>query len=110
MKVHRYQVRMQSLDDPDRAALDIVVSNHDDIFAIVDRLKRLPGIDTDDAAALGIGLKLFAEISLKYRGTPPFDTLQPAMRTFIQSLKKLIADAETQGNSKSVSSSATRVS
>ena len=94
MKLHRYQVCLQALDDQPGPSLDFMVSNHDDIFVIVDRLKHLPGIDSEDATALGVGLKLFTSVSLKYQGAAPFDALQPAMRAFIQSLKKLTAEVK----------------
>lgn len=103
MKAHRYKVCLSALDGQTGPALDFVVSNHDDIFAIVDRLRRLAGIDSDDAAALGVGLKLFTGVSLKYRGTAPFDALQPAMRVFIQSLKTLTAKPAIQTKASSTS-------
>lgn len=96
MKGHRFRIRVESLaqsDGIDRVedAVSFEVANHDDILAIVDRVKSATAFDRNDATALAIGLKLFTGVMLQHRHDPLFADVQPAMRAFIGNLKARVA-------------------
>ena len=92
MKGHRYRVTIEHLgtprgDGPLREPLTFEAVNHDEILAIVERIRASAQYEQDEAAALGIGLKLFSEVMLKRRDDPLFAAVQPAIRAFIGGLK-----------------------
>lgn len=98
MKAHRYRIRVEALSRPDDGrhdedALSFEIANHDDVLAIVDRVRAAGTFDRNEAAALAVGLKLFAGVMLRHRHDPLFAEVQPTMRVFIGNLKARIASA-----------------
>lgn len=94
MKGHRYRLTLEYLADPkgnpeDRPPLQVEVANHDDLYAIVERIKAKGLFDADEATSFAIGLKLFREVMLRNRGHELFQELDPHMSTFIKTLKQL---------------------
>ncbi|MFI4979459.1 MAG: DUF3861 domain-containing protein [Nevskiales bacterium] len=92
MKQHRYHVTVEHLETakpggPLHEPLHFESGNHDEILAIVDRLRAGSGFDADTAASLGIGLKLFSEVMLMHRDHPLFAGIFGPMREFIGVLK-----------------------
>jgi hypothetical protein len=93
MKGHRYRITIEHLatpkgDAPLQPPLRFEAVNHDEILGIVARIRASAQYDEDEAAALGIGLKLFSEVMLKRRDDPLFAEIRPAMRAFIGGLKE----------------------
>lgn len=92
MRGHRYRVTVEHLGTP-RAGMDrqpelvFETVNHDEIIAIVQRMRASGHYSEDEAASLGLGLKLFSEVMLKHRDDPLFAALRPAVRSFIGALK-----------------------
>jgi hypothetical protein len=89
MKQHLYRVTLEHLADvkgepSTHQPLQFEVGNHDDIIAIVERLRSRGDFNEDTAAALGVGLKLFGEVMLENRENPLFASLRPAFSKFIK--------------------------
>lgn len=92
MKQHRYRVTLEHLADAQgtpssHEPLRFEVGNHDDIIAIVERM-RSRGDFGESAAALGVGLKLFGEVMLENRDNPLFASFKPHFSEFMKELKK----------------------
>lgn len=87
---HRYRVRVEALGE-DEAALSFEVDQHDDLLAIVQRVRSGTPYSSDDASALAIGLKLFSGVVLAHRHDPLFADIRPAIRVFIGNLKARVA-------------------
>jgi hypothetical protein len=68
-------------------SLTFYTANHDDIFEIVNRLEAKLPFSAGTAASLGVGLKLFSEVTVAHRNNPLFAEIRPALATFIQQLK-----------------------
>jgi hypothetical protein len=93
MKQHRYRVTVEHLQDPGgnpvaRDPLRFEVGNHDDIFAIVERMRGRGDFDPATATAFAVGLKLFSETLLEHRDHPLFAQFQPHFKQFMKHLKK----------------------
>ncbi|MGI2860229.1 DUF3861 domain-containing protein [Shewanella algae] len=94
MKQHKYSISVEHLEDQNgmpsnyQQALKFEVGNHDDIFAIVDKIKQLQDFDEDQAAAFAVGLKLFSEVMLEQRKNPLFDEFRPHFMQFMKQLKQ----------------------
>ena len=104
MKQHRYRVTLEHLQDPGgnpvtRDPLRFEVGNHDDIFAIVERIRGRGDFDAEDATAFAVGLKLFSETLLEHRDHPLFTEFRPHFQQFMKHLKKGPAPAGAEGAS-----------
>lgn len=94
MKGHLYRLTLEHLEDPKgnpvtKPPLQFEARNHDDLYAIVDRIKAKGLFDAQEATAFAIGLKLFREVMLHNRGSEVFRELDPHMGEFMKALKKL---------------------
>jgi len=62
-----------------------VFDNHDDIFAIIERIQRKNLFnDKNQATEFATGLKMFSEVILKNRKHPLFEEISPAFSEFIK--------------------------
>ena len=96
MKSHRYRVTVQALNSSaDRASVNFEVDHHDELFAIVDKVRRGGGYADDEAAALAVGLKLLSGVMLEHRNDPLFADVQPVLRAFIGNLKARTAAVDS---------------
>lgn len=97
MDAHRYRFRVEALTCDGAAdgenALSFEVASHDDLLAIVGRMRAANAFDRNEAIALAVGLKLFTGVMLRHRHDPLFADLQPTMRAFIGNLKARIASS-----------------
>lgn len=90
-QAHRYRITLEGADDAAPAPLTFEFIHHDDLFALVERVRGGTAFTNDDAAALALGMKLFTGVMLGLRHDPLFADIQPAMRNFIGNLKSRIA-------------------
>lgn len=93
MKQHRYRLTLEHVADAEgrpvaREPLRFEVGNHDDILAIVERMRRREDIDPETATALAVGLKLFGEVLLENRTHPLFAGFAPQFQQFMKTLKQ----------------------
>ena len=93
---YRYRVTVEKLADAKGESvtghsLTFYAVNHDDILEIVRRLEAKLPFSAGTTASLGVGLKLFSEVTLAHRDNPLFAEIRPALGTFIQQLKQLPA-------------------
>lgn len=100
MKQHRYRLTLDHLAMPDGSvptpsrSLQFEAGNHDDIFAIVERMRGRGDLSEADATALAVGLKLFSEVMLQNRGLPLFTDFMPHFKAFMQHLKQGLRTSE----------------
>ena len=94
MKQHRYRITVEHLSGPDGSPssyaqpLQFEVGNHDDIYAIVERMRQRDDFDRDTATAFGVGLKLFGEVMLENKEHPLFADFKTHFGQFMKNLKK----------------------
>lgn len=67
--------------------LQFVARCHDDLLAIVERIRQRGEFNPDDAAAMAVGLKMLGEIVLENRDNPLFADLSQGIKAFIMKLK-----------------------
>ena len=93
MKKHLYRVTVEYLADADgqpvdAAPLQFAAPNHDDVFALVAKMRQCSGIGADDAARFVVGLKLMSEAMLENKDDPLFVALKPHFGEFMKTLKQ----------------------
>ncbi len=92
MKSHQYRITVEHLATPEgggitHAPLVFTTTNHDDIFAIKERIAGKLDLSPEAEAPFIIGLKLFTEVILMHRKTPLFIKTQKLIWEFMKSLK-----------------------
>ncbi|MDR3213694.1 MAG: DUF3861 domain-containing protein [Azoarcus sp.] len=93
MKLNHYRITVEALDDaggvlPTHEPLSFETSNHDDLYAIVEKLGRRDDLEKDEILHLAIGLKLFGKVLMENRESPLFDDFFPHFVEFMKNLKK----------------------
>jgi hypothetical protein len=85
-RTHQYNLLLESADGSKK--LDMAVSNHDDLFNIIEKAKGKDLFKNPaQAEQFVLGLKLFSEVMLKHRELPLFKEFSPAFGTFMKKLK-----------------------
>lgn len=69
-------------------AMQFDFENHDNLFAIIERLEKREDFSPEMARQFGVGLKLFSEVMIENRSNPLFSDLLPQFGAFMQKLKK----------------------
>ena len=86
-----YRVTLEPLQpaaDATHSSLAFEIANHDDIAAVVERIRGRANFDRDTACALGVGLKLFSEVMLQNRTHPLFASFLPHFQQFMKDMKR----------------------
>lgn len=89
--MHAYRITMEailpSIEDADAPSLQFTVTNHDDLFKIVEAVQSKNLMDADKAAALALGLKMFLEVALEKRHDTLFAPMIEPLKQFVRELK-----------------------
>jgi hypothetical protein len=85
--VYRYRVTLQPEDGCSGSPVAFEHSNHDDIASIVEKVRASTGLPDEQAASLGVGLKLMSAVVLEHRREPLFSDVHAALGDFIRVLK-----------------------
>ena len=72
---------------PSEEKLEFETDSHDNLIKIVEQLKQKTDFNNEEAASLGIGLKLFTGVMLKNKENPLFNNLIPQFKDFMMRLK-----------------------
>ncbi|MDZ7899226.1 MAG: DUF3861 domain-containing protein [Arcicella sp.] len=92
-KANTYKLRLELLEllKPDENVyepIEIEFGNHDNIFMIIDRMKKRNRFNTEqDSVEFAIGLKLFSEVMLKNKDNPLFEDFRPAFGDLMKKIK-----------------------
>lgn len=97
MKQHRYRITVEHLASADGAPLSLPLqfeaASHDEILALVQRIRQRGDFDADAAAAFLVGLKLLGEVMLRNREHPLFDEFCSHFVQFMKRLKEHVVNA-----------------
>lgn len=88
--IYKVQLAELALKDgsPATKSIEFEVENHDNIFAIIDKVRGKNIFDDQQQAIeFALGLKLFSEVMLRHKEHPLFDELKPVFGQFMKKLK-----------------------
>lgn len=90
---HQFRITVEGLTNAGslEAPVAFVVDSHDDLLAIMTRVRALQDFGSDQANALALGLKLFSGVMLARRGDPLFAPIEPEVRAFTGNLKARVS-------------------
>ena len=92
-KANTYKLRLELLellrpDDKIYSPIELEFGNHDNIFNIIERMKKRNRFKTEqDSVEFAIGLKLFSEVMLKNKGNSLFEDFRPAFGELMKKIK-----------------------
>lgn len=92
-KANRYKLTLELLellkpDDKKYETIALEFGNHDNIFNIIERMKKRNRFKTEqDSVEFAIGLKLFSEVMLKNKDNPLFEDFRPAFGGLMKKIK-----------------------
>ena len=99
---HQYRVTLEHLLDKqgqavtERQPLQFETACHDDIAAIVEKLKNRSDFPADSVESFAVGLKLLGEVLVEQRHHPIFADFFPHFKQFMKTLKEEKAKPELQ--------------
>ncbi|PKQ64491.1 hypothetical protein BZG02_06705 [Labilibaculum filiforme] len=80
----QYKITVEEISDEN--TLTFEAESHENILAIVEKLKQHPNLG-EDAAAFGLGLKLFTGVMMKQKSNSLFKDFLPHFKDFMKGLK-----------------------
>lgn len=92
-KANTYRLKLEVLellkpDDKVYEPIEFEFGNHDNIFNIIERMKKRNRFKTEqDSVEFAIGLKLFSEVMLKNKDNPLFEEFRPAFGGLMKKIK-----------------------
>ena len=96
---NHYLVSIQPIDadgaPTGQAPLSFRVTNHDDLFAIVETVGPATVVPPAETAEFVVGFKLFLEVLHRHRKDPLFQEIWPNMLDFMKRLKSKVALEKT---------------
>ena len=75
------------MEDP-KPSFSFEAGLHDDLFEIVEVLRKSQVVEESEATGLAVGLKLFAETVMRHRKNPNFAVFEAPLRQFVGLLKQ----------------------
>ena len=88
MKDQTYKFTIEQLEETKADVLVFEASTRDDLFKIVEKMKTKSDFNEEDAAAFGVGLKLFGEVVMKNKEKELFKQFKPHFVNFMKEFKK----------------------
>ena len=92
-KSNKYKLKLELLellrsDDKAYEPIELVFENHDNIFAVIERMKTRNRFKTEQQSVeFAIGLKLFSEVMLKNKDNHLFEDFRPAFGDLMKKIK-----------------------
>ncbi|MDZ7879955.1 MAG: DUF3861 domain-containing protein [Saprospiraceae bacterium] len=89
--IYKLKLELLELLKPDENVyepIEIEFGNHDNIFMIIERMKKRNRFKTEqDSVEFAIGLKMFSEVMLKNKDNPLFEDFRPAFGDLMKKIK-----------------------
>lgn len=85
---HQYRITVEKMvGNTAVQQMSFDTTNHDDIFAILDKVDDRLGFSHEQTQGFIVGLKLFSEVMLAERQHPLFSEFGPQFKLFMKKLK-----------------------
>ncbi|UJF20155.1 DUF3861 domain-containing protein [Vibrio sp. SS-MA-C1-2] len=89
IKGHRYRITIDEVDSNQQSVnqLQFELEDREDLFKVVESLKKGSGLAEDDATKVGVAIRLLGPVMMKDRKHPLFIDFMPHFKNFMQNLK-----------------------
>ena len=95
-KPNCYRITIEDMNpenDDNPGDMQVEVQDREDMFAIIDTLKKGSGLDEKLATQLGIALRLLGPVMMQNRKHPLFVDFLPHFKDFMVNLKKTMKNS-----------------
>ncbi|GGP88658.1 DUF3861 domain-containing protein [Shewanella ulleungensis] len=91
-KENQYRITVEQIHPDNEAAqpLQFEFQDREDLFKLVENLKKGSGLPESEATILSVGLRLLGPLMMQNRKHPLFIDFMPHFKTFMQNLKTTI--------------------
>lgn len=90
-KQKSYRITVEEIDTEGQATcLQFEIEDREDIFAVVEAVKKGSDLDEIDATRVALALRLLAPTMVKHKKHPLFETFMPHFKDFMMNLKKIL--------------------
>jgi hypothetical protein len=85
--MHTYKVSLESQDGADSGAQAFNFTSHEDLIALIERVRSKGMLPPEEVAAFVVGLKLFSSVLLNHRSEELFAEFAPHFGQLMKKLK-----------------------
>ncbi|WP_025820365.1 DUF3861 domain-containing protein [Shewanella marina] len=86
---NQYRITVEQLE-PTKQTLMFEFEDREDLFALVDNMKKGSELDNASSTRLAVALRLFGPLVIAHRKHPLFIDFMPSFKVFMNNLKKRI--------------------
>lgn len=84
---HNYRITIERTNEGNEQAMQFEIQDREDMFAIVEAIKKGSGLNENNSTRLGVALRLLGPMMMQDRKHPLFVDFFPHFKTFINNLK-----------------------
>ncbi|PNQ53563.1 DUF3861 domain-containing protein [Vibrio sagamiensis] len=95
-KNKQYKITIEEVDVVEPRTLEFFFQDNEDLFNIVDNLKKGINLEPETATKIGVGLRLLGPVMMKNRKHSLFVDFMPHFKHFMQKLKASIKQENTK--------------
>lgn len=94
-KDKQYRVTIEEIDAQDESAktLQFEFQDREDVFNVVENLKKGSGLEPETATKVAVALRLLGPVMMKDRKHPLFVNFMPHFKDFMHNLKSVVKEA-----------------
>lgn len=89
-KDKQYRITIEELGVEESRTLEFEHQDREDLFKIVESLKKGSGLEPENATKVAVALRLLGPIMMKDRKHPLFVDFMPHFKNFMQNLKSTV--------------------
>ncbi len=89
-KDEQYRITIEEVGTEEPRRLDFEYQDREDLFNIVEGLKKGSGLEPENATKVAVALRLLGPVMMKDRKHPLFVDFMPHFKNFMQNLKSTV--------------------
>lgn len=92
-KDKQYRITIEEVGTEQARTLEFDYQDREDLFNVVDNLKKGSGLEPETATKVAVALRLLGPVMMKDRKHPLFVDFMPHFKSFMQNLKSTVKQA-----------------
>ncbi|MFC1236510.1 DUF3861 domain-containing protein [Vibrio sp. F74] len=96
-RCYRITVEEVNSDHETIETLQLELEDRENLFKVVETLKKSSGLEENEATKIGVALRLLGPVMIKNGKHPLFVNFRPHFKTFMQDLKSTVKSAGKEG-------------
>ena len=92
-KQQQYRVIIEEIDADEPKSLEFSYQDREDVFNIIEKLKKGSGLEPESATQVAVALRLLGPVMMKDRKHPLFADFAPHFKSFMHNLKSTVKES-----------------